>query len=375
MATTEQYKDGGAASYTFQIEYIKAEDIKVSVDGTDLTYTATNPPAQTTEYTVNGSDVIFKQASVSGSTTGGVRIYRETALEDADSATFVAGSSIRATDLNANHKLVRFASQEQNQKVVTDDIRDSAVTSAKILNNTIVDADIASNAEIEVYKLKDGTANQVLITQTDGTTVGWSSALNLPTTLQVQGNTFLDSNTNVSGDFTVLNSGTQKFKVHNSTGNTEIAGTLTVSQNISNIVGATFNNVQVGVTTGNEIDTSSGSLTLDSASGNIILDDNVRVTGTFTVDGITTYPANVVVTGSQLKIQADNSEFAVNNGSGVTKFKVDSDNGDTLIQGTASIANIDGAAVVTSGTSTSDTKFYSAKDQTNFTTEKVLLTI
>ena len=361
MATTEEYKNGGSASYAFSIERIKDEDIKVSVDGTDLTYTATNPPAQTTEYTVNGSNVIFKQASVSGSTTGGVRIYRETALENADSATFVAGSSIRAADLNANHRLVRFAAQEQNQKIVTDDIKDSQITSAKILNNTIVDADIASNAEIEVYKLKDGTANQVLITQTDGTTVGWSSALNLPTTLQVQGNTFLDSNTNVSGDFTVLNSGTQKFKVHNSTGNTEIAGTLTVNQNISNTVGATFNNVQIGVTTGNEIDTSSGSLTLDSASGNIILDDNVRVTGTFTVDGLTTYPANVVVTGSQLKIQADNSEFAVNNGSGVTKFKVDSDTGNTLVQGILSVPNIDGAAVVTSGTSTSDTKIYSAK--------------
>ena len=51
MATTEEFKNGGSASYSFAIEYIKAEDIKVSVDGTNLTYTATNPPAQTTEYT------------------------------------------------------------------------------------------------------------------------------------------------------------------------------------------------------------------------------------------------------------------------------------------------------------------------------------
>ena len=29
MATTEEFKDGGSASYTFSIEYIKAEDIKV----------------------------------------------------------------------------------------------------------------------------------------------------------------------------------------------------------------------------------------------------------------------------------------------------------------------------------------------------------
>ena len=146
MATTEEYKNGGSASYSFSIEYIKAEDIKVTVDGTDLTYTATNPPAQTTEYTVNGSNVIFKQASVSGSATNGVRIYRETSLESSDSATFVAGSSIRAADLNNNHNLLKFSAQEKNQKVTTSDIRDSAITSAKILDGTIAEADIANSA-------------------------------------------------------------------------------------------------------------------------------------------------------------------------------------------------------------------------------------
>ena len=116
MATTEEYKNGGSASYSFSIEYIKAEDIKVAIDGgTPLTYTATNPPAQTTEYTVNGTNVIFKQASVSGSANGGVRIYRETALENSDSVTFQAGSSIRAADLNANHKLLRFSAQEKTR--------------------------------------------------------------------------------------------------------------------------------------------------------------------------------------------------------------------------------------------------------------------
>ena len=38
MATTEEYKNGGSASYSFSIEYIKAEDIKVTVDGTALTF-------------------------------------------------------------------------------------------------------------------------------------------------------------------------------------------------------------------------------------------------------------------------------------------------------------------------------------------------
>ena len=158
MATTEQYKDGGSASYSFSIEYIKAEDIKVSVDGTNLTYTATNPPAQTTEYTVNGSNVIFKQASVSGSTTGGVRIYRETALEAGDTVTFVAGSSIRASDLNANHKLVRFSSQEQNQQTVTADLRDDVITTAKILDLNVTRGKIANDA-IDGTKIADDVIN------------------------------------------------------------------------------------------------------------------------------------------------------------------------------------------------------------------------
>ena len=157
MATTEEYKNGGSASYSFSIEYIKAEDIKVKVDGTALTYTATNPPAQTTEYTVNGSNVIFKQASVSGSTNGGVRIYRQTELGNSDSVTFQAGSSIRASDLNANHKLVKFSAQEKNdQKVTEDDIIDGAVTSAKIRDNTIVNADINASAAIDNSKIADG---------------------------------------------------------------------------------------------------------------------------------------------------------------------------------------------------------------------------
>ena len=172
MATTEEYKNGGSASYQFSIERIKDEDIKVSVDGTDLTYTATNPPTQTTEYTVNGSNVIFKEASVSGSTSGGVRIYRETALENADSATFVAGSSIRAADLNANHKLVKFAAQEQNQKIVTADIKDSQITSAKILDGTIVDADVNASAAIAGTKIAPDFGSQNITTTGNISTSG-----------------------------------------------------------------------------------------------------------------------------------------------------------------------------------------------------------
>lgn len=41
----------------------------------------------------------------------------------------------------------------------------------------------------------------------------------------------------------------------------------------------TIGNIQIGVTGPNEIDTAAGNLTLDSAGGNVIVDDNLQVTG------------------------------------------------------------------------------------------------
>jgi len=47
--------------------------------------------------------------------------------------------------------------------------------------------------------------------------------------------------------------------------------------------GADLGNIQVGITGDNEIDTVSGNLTLDSAGGTVVVDDNLNVTGTVTL--------------------------------------------------------------------------------------------
>ena len=62
--------------------------------------------------------------------------------------------------------------------------------------------------------------------------------------------------------------------------------------------GATIDNVQIGVSGDNEIDTSSGNLTLDSATGQTIVDDNLSVTG------ISTFTGNINANGN---IVGDNS--------------------------------------------------------------------
>lgn len=150
MATTEEFFNGGNTSYSISIEYIKATDIKVEIDGTPLTYNTTPTSGQ---YKVVATTVTLGSAAAAG--TGNVHIFRETDLDTA-AAVFAAGSSIRAADLNAVNDQVRFASQEQHQLQRTPDIKDQAITTAKIQDGTIVDADISGSAAIAQSKIATG---------------------------------------------------------------------------------------------------------------------------------------------------------------------------------------------------------------------------
>lgn len=58
--------------------------------------------------------------------------------------------------------------------------------------------------------------------------------------------------------------------------------------------GGDFGNIRVGITGDNEIDTSSGNLTIDSAGGTVTVDDNLTVVGNLTVQGTTTYVDSTV---------------------------------------------------------------------------------
>ena len=152
MATTEEFKNGGSTSYPFSIEYINASDIKIEVDGTALTYTTnTNPTSG--QYKVVGTTATLGAQSAAGS--GNVHIFRETDL-DTPAVVFAVGSSIRAADLNAINDQIRLASQEQSQLQKTPDIKDQAVTSQKIKDGTIVDADISGSAAIAHSKIATG---------------------------------------------------------------------------------------------------------------------------------------------------------------------------------------------------------------------------
>ena len=144
--------------------------------------------------------------------------------------------------------------------------------------------------------------------------------------------------------FTFIPNATNTSEVFSGAVGNAIFGQVTSS-------GFTSGNIQVGVTDDNEIDTSTGNLTIDSAGGTVTVDDDLSVTGTLGVTGTTTLgvldvngqatlsSANVedltanrvVLAGTSGELQ-DSAEFTYTQGTGVI---------DVDIVGSLSVDNID----------------------------------
>ena len=94
--------------------------------------------------------------------------------------------------------------------------------------------------------------------------------------------------------FTTLDvNGDSDFDGHTNIDNLSVAGVSTFTGLIDGNGGATIDNVQIGVTGDNEIDTSTGNLTIDSAGGQVIISDDLSVTGVSTFVGIIEAPAGM----------------------------------------------------------------------------------
>ena len=157
MATTfVEFTGDGNATKPFSFPSIQESDIKVEVDGTlKSSGTHYNISSYTT---TGGGNVVFTSGNIPSSPSL-IRIFRDTDVDNAK-ATYTAGASVKAEDLNDNHKQLLFAAQEeQNQLIVTAKIRSGQVTSDKIKDGTIVNADINASADIENTKIADGLLN------------------------------------------------------------------------------------------------------------------------------------------------------------------------------------------------------------------------
>ena len=152
MATTfVDYTGDGNATKSFSFPSIKEADIKVDVDG--VTKTSGNHYNITSYTTTGGGNVVFTSGNIPVSPAS-IRIRRDTDV-DTPKATFTAGSSVKAGDLNNNMTQILYAAQEeQNQTIVTSDLKDGSITTAKIQDSNVTTAKIA-DANVTTAKIAD----------------------------------------------------------------------------------------------------------------------------------------------------------------------------------------------------------------------------
>ncbi len=190
MATTFiDYTGDGNATKSFSFPSIQESDVKVEVD-TVLKSSGTH--YNITNYTTTGGgNVVFTSGNIPSSPAA-IRIFRDTDVDSAK-ATYTAGSSVKAADLNANHEQLLFAAQEeQNQTVITSRIKDAAVTTAKLVADAVTGAKIADD-QINSEHYVDGSIDTAHIADSqitsakiaDGTIVAGDLASNSVTTVKI----------------------------------------------------------------------------------------------------------------------------------------------------------------------------------------------
>ena len=167
MATTfVDYTGDGNATKSFSFPSIKEADIKVEVD--EVLKTSGNHYNITSYTTTGGGNVVFTSGNIPASPAA-IRIFRDTDVDSAK-ATYTAGSSVKANDLNNNQTQVLYAAQEeQNQTIQTHKIKDSAVTTAKIAADNITSALIADD-QINSEHYVDGSIDTAHIADANITT-------------------------------------------------------------------------------------------------------------------------------------------------------------------------------------------------------------
>lgn len=162
------------------------------------------------------------------------------------------------------------------------------------------------SGDLELYGkllIKDGSTTYFSVENTTGNTV-------IQGTLDVTGATNLKNTLNVAKNFTVA---TDKFSVNSSSGAISVAGSITGGGDllIKNGLGSPTTNFQVL-----------------AASGNTNIEGTLSVSGVTTLKGVTTFLANAIVKGADLKVQ---------DSSATDKFTVANATGNTNIEGTLTV--------------------------------------
>ena len=189
-------------------------------------------------------------------------------------------------------------------------------------------AAVAGNIAVTGNGAVTGTFDVDGATTLDGLTVAEGASFS--STLDVDGATTLDG-------LTVAENATFSAAIdvdgHTNLDNVSVAGVSTFASGVTITGaldangGASIDNIQIGVTNNNELDTSSGNLVIDSAGGTTTIDDNLTVSGNLTVNGTTTTinSTTVAIDDKNFQVATGAADDAAADGAGLT---VDSGDGD-----------------------------------------------
>ena len=280
-------------------------------------------------HTVTGT-ITFNQAITSTDITAdNIQIGVSGATEiDTTSGNLVldsAGGTVNVTDdldvdlnlnVDGNTKIDGTLTVDGNTTIGNASGDSHSVTGTVQFNQAITSTDITADA----IKIGVDASNEIstttgnLVLDSDGGKVHITDNAEIDGTLQVDGNATIGDNSGDAHSFT---------------------GTVLFNQAITS-TDITADNIQIGVSGSSEVDTASGALTLDSATGETIVDDNLTINGTLDVDALTTIT-------DALTVKADNKLVSFQTAAGATVFSVDTDNGNTDIQGTL---NVEGATTI-----------------------------
>ena len=165
MATTfVDYTGDGNATKSFSFPSIQQSDIKVEVD--NVLKTVTTHYNITSYTTTGGGNVVFTSGNIPASPAK-IRIFRDTNVDSAK-ATYTAGSSIKAADLNANHEQVLFAVQEEQNVVNATTTVDGFMSAAdKTKLDGIETAATADQTASEIRTLVESASDSNVFTDAD----------------------------------------------------------------------------------------------------------------------------------------------------------------------------------------------------------------
>ena len=167
MATTfVDYTGDGNATKAFSFPSIQESDIKVTVD--EVLKSSGTHYNITSYTTTGGGNVVFTSGNIPASPAA-IRIFRDTSV-DAAKATYTAGSSVKAEDLNANHEQLLFAVQEeQNIVSSTQTVKGFISAADKVKLDGIETAATADQTAAEIRTLVESATDSNVFTDADHT--------------------------------------------------------------------------------------------------------------------------------------------------------------------------------------------------------------